>query len=140
MTNKRKTTLAEENIEFGKRIKSHRQHLELTLDEFSRLTKLIDPNGEGISRVSLSRYENGTYAPGLRELKILSQSLRCPLSSLVYGDSYDPMNFFDPTIEEAIDAHVMKILVGQGLLEHKGDVEPMSEGYIALLKKARQTT
>ena len=129
-----------ENVEFGKRVKSRRQALELTLDEFSRLTKLIDPSGEGISRVSLSRYENGTYAPGLRELKVLAKSLRCTLSELVYNRPNDPMNFNDPSIEEALDSFVFNVLVGQGLAQHKGDQERMSESFMTLLEKARQPT
>ena len=127
-----------ENVEFGKRLKSRRQDLDLTLDQFSRLTKLADPNGEGISRVTLSRYENGTYAPGLRELKVLAQSLRCTLSKLVYNMQDDPMNFFDPSIDEAIDAHVFKILVGQGLVEQPVDLTPMGENHMALIEKARK--
>lgn len=127
-----------ENIEFGKRIKAQRQRRELTLDELSQLTKLIDPSGEGISRVSLSRYENGTYAPGLRELKVLSQSLRLSLALLVYGDSEDPMDFYEHTIEEAIDDHVYRILAEKGLVEKTWDDVRMSDDYQALLKKVRQ--
>lgn len=101
----------EENIEFGARLRQHRQALDLTLDAMSRLTKLVDPVGAGISRVALSRYENGDSLPGLRELKLLSQSLRLPLSYLVYGDPDDPMNFMNAEpLEIAVENFIGNIV------------------------------
>lgn len=130
-----------ENIEFGDNLKRARQVRNLTLDALSRLTKLVDPNGEGVSRVSLSRYENGTNAPGLRELKILSQSLKFPLSLFVYGDSQDPMCFVTPSLEDVISEIVMDVLVAQKVVKGNMSQDPESgEAYSVLLEKARNGT
>lgn len=73
-----------ENLEFVKRLKTLRQSLDLTLDTASRLTKIAAPKGDGISRVTMSRYENGDFSPGLREPRILSMAFRMPLAWLAY--------------------------------------------------------
>lgn len=131
-----------ENIEFGNNLRRLRQNLDLTLDAMSRLTKLVDPAGVGISRVALSRYENGDSLPGLRELKILSHSTRFPLASIVYGHPYDPMDFTDEPLELLVEDFVSGIV--NATLRHHGLIpqgEPegirMTKQYEALLEQAR---
>lgn len=132
-----------ENIEFGKRLKSLRQQRELTLDAASRLTRLADPKGDGISRVTMSRYENGDFSPGLRELRILSTSFRVPLSYLAYGDSEDPMNFMEPSIElvleDKIAQVVLHMLAQYGLIDKKeaNAEERFSPEYEQMLEQAK---
>lgn len=70
------------NASFSGRLKRTRQANGLTLDALSLVTKVVDPEGKGISRVSLSRYETGT-SPGLRELRLLLLALRRTLGALI---------------------------------------------------------
>lgn len=76
------------------RIREARGARGLTLDALNLLTRAVDPDGRGISRNSLSRYESQSGAdPGARELRLISQALRKPLAWFLYGDHDDPMNF-----------------------------------------------
>lgn len=135
-------------LRFGENLRDQRQGLRLTLDGMSRLTKLVDDAGAGVSRVALSRYENGDSMPGLRELKLISKALRLPLSSLVYGDSDDPMNFLPPSIELALEAMIAQIvdveLTKRGVVgDYSGlfgmkDSDRFTDRYESLLERARQ--
>lgn len=131
-----------EATEFGDNLRSRRQRWNLTLDAMSRLTKLVDPAGAGISRVALSRYENGDSLPGLREIKILSLALRTPLASLVYGDADDPMNFMSPSIELVLQDLVADVveatLERHGLIQKRPWQGPGSDEHLALVEKARK--
>lgn len=128
-----------EKTEIGSRIKSLRQRAgDLTLDQLSELTKLVDPFGKGISRVSLSRYETGAAFPGVREMKILARALRTTISNLFYGDSEDPMNFFPPSIDLAIQDIVYQVLVAQKVVRPKGDVEPLGDEFKSLLESVKK--
>lgn len=135
----------QEHAEFGKRIKSRRQSLDLTLDALARLTKAVDKRGEGVSRASLTRYEAADSAPGLRELRILSKALRMPLSYLVYGDSDDPMQFMAPSLDEALDQKIYEVviatLVKYNLIPEeerwRGDRDS-SPDFLTLLEQARK--
>ncbi len=131
-----------EALEFGNILRRVRQSLDLTLDAMSRLTKLVDPAGTGISRVALSRYENGDSLPGLRELKVISHSTRMPLSFLVYGYANDPMNFLDEPLELIVEDFVSGIV--NATLRHHGLIpqdDPenirLTKQYEALLERAR---
>lgn len=56
----------------GRRLKGLRENFSWTLSEISQATKQIDPEKEGVSKVSISRYENGDSFPGYREIKLLA--------------------------------------------------------------------
>jgi transcriptional regulator with XRE-family HTH domain len=106
---------------------------DLTLDQLSRLTALLDPSAQGISRVALSRYETGAAYPGVREIKLLARALRMRLSSLLYQQTDDPMNFRPISVEQAIDEAVYRVLVGQGLVKDDSPQGPREDGYDDLL-------
>lgn len=124
--------------DFGKRLLGVRQHRDLTLEQLSRLTKLLDQEEKGVSRVALSRYENGTYQPGLRELKLLSWSLRWPLSSLVYGYPEDPMNFQELNLNLALEGMIIEVLASKGLIEQTGHEIAESDQWKKLVEIAKQ--
>lgn len=122
------------------RLKHLRQMNDLTLEALSLVTKGVDPDSKGISRVSLSRYESGTE-PGLRELKILSWAFRRSLSFLVYGDTEDPMGRvpvnLDLIIEDIVAETLEHILANKGLIP---PVHPSKEelDYEKLLEAAKR--
>lgn len=120
------------------RLKKYRQNAELTLEALSLVTKGVDPEGKGISRVSLSRYESGSE-PGLRELKILSWAFRKPLALIVYGDQ-DPISFrrepFDMMLEDIISETVLSILENRGLVKKEESDDDNS--YKQLIETARK--
>lgn len=125
-------------VAFSERLKRARQAKGLTLDALSLVTKGVDPEGKGISRVSLSRYETGT-SPGLRELRLLALALRRTLSWLVYGDNEDPMS--PPAsvmaIEDQISRVVLDVLAAKGLAER--ETSPREHpAYEQLLEEAKR--
>lgn len=127
-----------ERVQIGSRIKSLRQHRgDLTLDQLSELTKLVDPFGKGISRVSLSRYETGAAFPGVREIKLLARALRATVSYMFYGDNEDPMNFVIPDVNNAIMDIVYQVLAAQKLVTPRGDVEPMGDEFMSLVAQVK---
>jgi hypothetical protein len=71
----------------GKRIKEARERPEngLSVEALSRLCKLIDPVGQGISHQTLVKYEKGIVLPGSRELRILSDALAVSADWLIFG-------------------------------------------------------
>jgi transcriptional regulator with XRE-family HTH domain len=125
------------NAQFGPTLKSSRQRRKLTLDQLSALTKEIDPTGEGVSKMTLSRYENGTTLPGLRELKILAFSLRVPLALLAYDDREDPMTSYRLNLEMRITETVMDMITAEGVIKGSDTQEPESPEYLALLDSVR---
>lgn len=143
----REEKLRQEHAEFGKRIRSRRQDLDLTLDALARLTKAVDEMGDGVSRASLTRYEAADSAPGLRELRILSKALRMPLSYLIYGRGDDPMQFMAPSLDEVLDEKIYEVVVAT-LVKYKliaaqerwvGDRD-LSPDFLELLEQARKGT
>jgi transcriptional regulator with XRE-family HTH domain len=118
-------------------LKSSRQRHELTLEQLSRLTKEIDPSGVGISRVALSRYENGSSLPGLRELRLLSFALRRPLSLLAYGEFTDPMSSYRIELEMRIMEVVNDHLTAEGLIKGDQSQDPESEQFKTLLSRVK---
>jgi transcriptional regulator with XRE-family HTH domain len=71
----------------GKRIKEARERPEngLTIEALSRLCKMLDPVGQGISHQTLVKYEKGIVLPGSRELRILSDALAVSADWLIFG-------------------------------------------------------
>jgi transcriptional regulator with XRE-family HTH domain len=69
----------------AERIRVARNHLGLTIEAMSRLCKEYDPDGNGVSPPSISRYEAGDSLPGAREIRILCDALEVPPLWLLYG-------------------------------------------------------
>jgi len=126
-----------DNSHFGEVLKSRRQRLDLTLDQLSVLTKEIDPKGEGVSKMTLSRYETGSTLPGLRELKILSFSLRVPLALLVYMDREDPMTSYKLNLEMRITETVMGLVMAEGIIKGEDENEPDGPEYRDLVERVK---
>lgn len=122
---------------FSERLKRTRQAKGLTLDALSLVTKGVDPEGKGISRVSLSRYETGT-SPGLRELRLLSLALRRTLAWLVYGDDEDPMGPQASVMvfEDQIARVVLDVLASKGLSERE-EIPRDDPAYARLIEEAK---
>jgi transcriptional regulator with XRE-family HTH domain len=51
----------------------------------SRLSKEYDPIGGGLSPTSISRYESSESLPGLKEFRLLAETLGVPIGWLLYG-------------------------------------------------------
>ena len=120
-------------------LKSARAHHDLTLEQLSKLTKEIDPAGAGVSRVALSRYENGASLPGLRELRLISLATRRPLAFLFYGARTDPRSSYRLELEMRITDIVMGQVDAQGLIKEVSEQAPESESYKALLESVKST-
>lgn len=125
----------------GQRIQESRTFHGFTLDALSLMTKAVDPERRGISRNALSRYELGTADPGARELRLLSQALRRPLSFLIYGDHDDPMEPphgqpIELVIEDYIAEQVNAMLLQHGLVK-KSDEQTL-ETWRELYLEVRQ--
>jgi transcriptional regulator with XRE-family HTH domain len=71
----------------GGRIKVAREKQEngLSVVDLSRMCKLIDPVGQGISHQTLIKYEKGIVLPGSRELRILCDALAVSADWLIFG-------------------------------------------------------
>lgn len=122
--------------DFGKNLRELRQTRGLTLEALSFVTKGVDRDGKGVSRVSLSRYESGAL-PGLRELVILSHAFRVPLARLVYGDPEDPLAKPFTTLEFVVQDIVLDVLKGQKLIPREPDLI-RSEEWKDLVEKAKK--
>lgn len=120
-------------------LKNSRQKRDLTLEQLSNLTKKIDPTGAGISRVSLSRYENGDSLPGLRELRLISFATRRPLSVLVYRERIDPMSSYKLELEMRITDTVMGSVTADGVIKQTEEQSPeQDEDYLRLLDEVKK--
>lgn len=71
----------------GGRIKEARLRKEndLTIEALSRLSKLVDPVGQGIAQQTIVRYEKGDVLPGARELRVLCDALNVSADWLIMG-------------------------------------------------------
>lgn len=58
---------------------------DLSIEALSRLSKMIDPAGQGIAQQTIVRYEKGIVLPGARELRILSDALAVSTDFLIFG-------------------------------------------------------
>lgn len=120
-------------------LKSARQRHKLTLEQLSSLTKKIDPSGMGISRVSLSRYENGDSLPGLRELRLISFATRRPLSLLVYHERVDPMSSYKLELEMRIVDCFMGEVSADGLIKQTEEQSPEEDAdYLRMLDEIKK--
>lgn len=113
---------AEESINpekkaLAKRLKGLRESQHWTLGELSQATRQIDPAGEGISKVSISRYENADSFPGYRELKILAQAFGVSVTFLFYGDAPDPYSGWEFSLDEYLRSVIRDVLIDEGLIE-----------------------
>ena len=84
----------------GERARYARNDLKLNIEALSRLTKEYDPQGSGLSPTSIARYESGESLPGIREFRILCESLEIPLAWLLYGDPTEEKNGLELTEAE----------------------------------------
>lgn len=121
-------------------LKSARSHHDLTLEQLSRLTKEIDPAGAGVSRVALSRYENGASLPGLRELRLISFATRRPLALLFYGERTDPMSSYRLELEMRITDVVMGQVDAQGLIKEVAEQDPEDENFKSLVESVKASS
>lgn len=126
------------NEHFASSMKERRQARSLTHEQLSQLTKAVDPRGEGISRVALSRYETGASLPGLRELRLLAIALRSSLSQFVYGRQSDPMLPYRLELEMRIMERVNDMITAQGVVKDTEDNDPDTDAYKALLAEVRR--
>jgi len=71
----------------GGRIKEARQNEKnnLSIEALSRLSKMIDPGGQGMIPTTILRYEKGNVLPGAREIRILCDALNVTADWLVMG-------------------------------------------------------
>lgn len=127
-----------ENGCFADALKRGRQRLDLTLEQLSLLTKEIDPTREGVSKMTLSRYETGATLPGLRELKIISFALRRSIADLIYEESDDPMNSYKLTLELRITETVNQMLTADGIIKDESMNEPQTPEYLSLVEKVKE--
>lgn len=90
---------------FPKRLAALREEKGLRHDSLSELTKHVDPQKRGIARTTLRGYELGVTKPGIRELRILSQTLGVTTNKLIFGAD-DPESAFiqggSPTVQKKI--------------------------------------
>lgn len=126
-----------EKAQLGHMLRVTRQRNELTMDQLSLLTKAVDPEKVGVSRVAISRYETGASFPGYREIKLLAFALRTSVSSLVYA-RVDPLEI-TPSLDSTVHKIVMDILIDYGILK---DDSPKFDGAIhnQLLAKVKKAT
>lgn len=81
----------------GERIRLKRAEVGdgLSVEDLSRVCKEFDPEGKGISRLALSRYEAGKFMPGARELRILCKALGISPNWLLLGNDSDRLSKSD---------------------------------------------
>lgn len=90
-----------------------------------------------MSRVALSRYENGASLPGLRELRLISFATRRPLAFLFYGERTDPMSSYRLELEMRITDIVMGQVDAQGLIKEVSEQVPEDDAFKALLENVK---
>jgi len=100
----------------GERLRKLRLDFGWTLGQLSERTLQLDAESAGVSKVSISRYENGDSFPGYRELKLLAHALATPVAALFYGDELDPYTPFDLTVDEYLRKVVLDVLIEHKLL------------------------
>lgn len=83
-------------LEIGRRIVQARNGLGLSQQAVHTRSKLLDPEGVGVSRAALSLYEIGTNKPGAREILLLCEVLSVSPNWLLFG-SESPARTLQPT-------------------------------------------
>ncbi|MDD5470953.1 MAG: helix-turn-helix transcriptional regulator [Sideroxydans sp.] len=69
----------------GTRIYEKRVERQLNVSQLAERTKEVSNDGKGLSRAVIAGYENGSYKPGTRELRILCSALDVSPNWLVFG-------------------------------------------------------
>lgn len=83
-------------VEIGRRIVHARNGLGLSQQAVSTRSGMLDSDGIGISRATLSLYETGTNKPGAREILLLCEVLSVSPNWLLFG-SESPARALQPT-------------------------------------------
>lgn len=112
MTDKKKATLKKSDIaadsgsgkskpdklavEVGRRLVQARSGFGLSQQAVSTRSAMLDSDGVGISRATLSLYETGTNKPGAREILLLCEVLSVSPNWLLFG-SESPARALQPT-------------------------------------------
>ncbi len=118
-TRKKIATTPQPEDQIGTRIAQKRTAKGLNHDGLSKLTKLCDNAGNvGIGRTTIRGYEIGTYKPGTRELRLLSQALEVSVDWLIFGAGDEDAQSFqgrnDANLQ--VSSEFGKFLVGLYLL------------------------
>ncbi len=116
----------------GLRLKKLREGFSWTLGELSQATKNLDQSGDGISKVSISRYENGDSYPGYREIGLLAQAFAIPVSTLFYGDIPDPYAGWEMSLDDYLRSVIKSVLVEEGLVKGVSRAERESKQMLFL--------
>lgn len=82
--------------EIGRRLSQARSGLGLSQQAVSTRSAMLDADGVGISRATLSLYETGTNKPGAREILLLCEVLSISPNWLLFG-SEAPARALQPT-------------------------------------------
>ncbi len=101
----------------GRRLKGLRESYTWTLSDLSFATKQVDPDKEGVSKVSISRYENGDSYPGYREIRLLAQAFGVSITFLFYGDVPDPYAGWEFSLDSYLRSVIMDVLIDEGVIE-----------------------
>lgn len=124
----------------GERIRYARNSLKLNLEAFSRLTKDCDTQGTGLSTTSISRYETGDTLPGIRETRLLCESLEVPVTWLMYGRISDSgPSKADRMLLAAMDLYV-KNCIQTSVINDAREIEEMQKSKVRMdrLNRARK--
>ena len=83
-------------VAIGRRISQARNGLGVSQQGISTRTAMLDADGIGISRATLSLYETGTNKPGAREILLLCEVLSVSPNWLLFG-SESPARALQPS-------------------------------------------
>lgn len=122
-----------DKLEVGRRIKQHRERHRWTLDELSQATKHVDPQQAGVSKVSISRYENADSYPGYREIKLIAQALGEPITHFFYGDRPDPFSGWHMSLDDYLRHIIKDVLIEEGLVAGQSILDKESEKMRAMV-------
>lgn len=108
----------------GERIRLKRAEIAggLTVEDLSKICKEFDPEGKGISRLALSRYEAGKFIPGARELRILCEALGVSPNWLLLGTDRERWSESTSMMVAALDVWVRE-------RANRGELDDMLSGY-----------
>ena len=106
----------------GSRIKASREARGYTQAHLADQTKIIDPNGQGVSRTVIVGYEAEHSKPGTREIKLLCKALFITPNWLLFGEE-DILDLKDRDAPESIkwllDPIVYSLHIGLALASLK---------------------
>ena len=78
-------TSNDEDTAFAERLRTAREERGFPQGAVATRTKLIDPQGKGVSRTAIIGYEQGATRPSTRELRLLCEVLHVTPNMLIYG-------------------------------------------------------